>query len=432
MENLKDKSLGKYDVLRKIGKGAMSDVYLGYDPFGERKVAIKVAREEKLRDSQHGARSRKLFFNEAKVAGMLRHPNIIEVHDANVEGDVWYIVMEYVAGGQTLHSFSRPDVLLPIHDVVRIIFKCAKALDHAHRKGIVHRDIKPKNILLTREREVKIGDFGIALLTHLDVTETQVHGHVGSPLYMSPEQMLDGAITNRSDIFSIGVVMYELLTGRHPFAARSLPAIVHQITQIAHTPLREIRPDVPRVLQSILDRALRKDPAKRYQTCMDLVGDLSLVFDEMNLAEEEISNREKFNLIKELRFFREFDVAEIWEVITATSWEEYGAGADIFEAGELDNSFYIIVSGTVVVQKGERVVDSLERGDCFGESGFIAGKVRPVGIVAKTEVTVMKVRTSLIERTSLACQLRFHKVFLNNLVERLSLTSDKMPQSAIS
>ncbi len=425
MENLKDTTLGKYEVLRNIGKGAMSDVYLGYDPFGERKVAIKVAHEDKLRDSQQGARSRKLFFNEAKVAGMLRHPNIIEVYDANVEGDVWYIVMEYVAGKKTLHSFCQPDVLLPIHDVVRIIFKCAKALEHAHRKGVVHRDIKPKNILLSQEREVKIGDFGIALLTHLDVTETQVHGYVGSPLYMSPEQMLEGAITNRSDIFSIGVVMYEMLTGRHPFVARSLPAIIHQITHIPHTPLREVRPDVPRVLQSILDRALRKDPAKRYQSCMDMVGDLSLVFDEMNLPEEEISNREKFNLIKELKFFREFDVAEIWEVITATSWEEYAVGADIFQAGELDNSFYIIVSGTVVVRKGERVVDSLERGDCFGESGFIAGKVRPVSIVAKTEVTVMKVRTSLMERTSLACQLRFHKVFLNNLIERLSVASDQ-------
>jgi serine/threonine protein kinase len=185
---------------------------------------------------------RKLFFNEAKVAGKLRHPNIVGVFDAGVEGDVCYIVMEMIFGGRTLFDHCQPDSLLPIEDVVRVIFKSARALDYAHRQGVIHRDVKPRNILLTEDGEVKLSDFSIALRTQGDATDTQVHGYIGSPLYMSPEQVKDDTITNQTDIFSLGVVMYELLTGRHPFAADNLPAIAHRITEKIPTPLLEMRP----------------------------------------------------------------------------------------------------------------------------------------------------------------------------------------------
>ena len=426
MIDLENKTLGKYEVGREIGRGSMGIVYLGFDHFAARDVAIKVALPESLMDERGGARYRKLFFNEAKVAGKLRHPNIVAVHDAGVEGDVCYIVMEYIAGGRTLHDHCQPDSLLPIEDVVRIVFKCARALDYAHRQGVVHRDIKPRNILLTNDGEVKISDFSIALRTQGDATDTQVHGYIGSPLYMSPEQVKDEHITNQTDIFSMGVVMYELLCGRHPFAADNLPAIAHRITEKSPVPLADMRSDAPSILGHILDRALRKNPAERYKTGLDLAGDLSLVFDHIKLLEEELPGDEKFKLVRDLRFFQDFSEPEIWEVINAATWLDYAPGSEIIVEGELDTSFYIIISGKVIVRKGETRVDVLHEGDCFGEMGFIARKKRSATIVAKTGVTVMNVRPSLIERASLNCQLRFHKVFLAALVERLSQATERI------
>ncbi len=430
MRKLENSTLGKFDVIREIGRGSMGTVYLGHDPFAGRDVAIKVAHPDQLQNNEMGARYRKMFFNEAKVAGRLRHPNIIRVHDAGVDGDICFIVMEYVAGAETLHKHSRPSELLPMEDVVRITFRCARALDYAHRKGVVHRDIKPRNVLLTEEMDVKIGDFSIALIFEPDATDTQVHGYVGSPLYMSPEQVHEAPITNQSDLFSLGVVMYELLCGRHPFHGESLASIVQKITELPHTPIAEMRNDVPPVLAHIVDRCLCKKPTERYKTGLDLAADLSLVFSHIKLLDEQLPGREKFNLVKDLRFFQDFSEPETWEVINASGWHDYEPGSEIITEGEIDNSFYVVVTGDVDVRKGKRVLDTLHQGDCFGEMGFIAGRERTASIVARTEVTAMKVRASLIERASLHCQLRFHKVFLTTLVERLSLATKRMTEGA--
>ncbi len=426
MAKLPQRNIGKYELVRELGRGGMGVVYLGHDPFGGRDVAIKVALPEALQDERQGARYRKMFFNEAKVAGMLRHPNIIQVYDAGVENEISFIVMECVGGNRSLYDHTRPDGLLPIEDVVRLIFKIVRALDYAHRQGVVHRDVKPKNILLTKDQDVKIGDFSVALMTRPDTTETQIHGYIGSPLYMSPEQIREENITHQSDIFSIGTVLYEMLTGRHPFHADSLPAIVHQIQNKVQVPLREVRRDAPEVLAQIINRALKKDPKERYKNGLDLAADLSLVFDHINLFEEGPTGQEKYDLVRNLEFFHDFSDGEIWEVINASSFLEFDSKDRIITEGDIDNSFYVVVSGTVRVVKGGQELDELRPGDCFGEMGFIAGKERTASIVATSSVTVLKVRATLIERVSLNCQLRFHKVFLNTLVQRLSLTTTRM------
>lgn len=179
----------------------MGTVYLGHDPYIDRAVAIKVAHAEQLNDEEGGDRYRKMFFNEAHTAGRLTHPNIIGIYDAGVDGDACYIVMELVEGGETLKKFCRQDNLQPIEKVVETIFKCAKALDYAHKQGVIHRDIKPTNILVTKEDDVKIGDFSIAHLTKLDSTDTMPMGLVGSPRYMSPEQVTEDYITSQMDLF---------------------------------------------------------------------------------------------------------------------------------------------------------------------------------------------------------------------------------------
>jgi serine/threonine protein kinase len=430
MQDLANTTLGKYDVIGEIGRGSMGVVYQGHDPFTGRDVAIKVALPESLLDQRGGARYRKLFFNEAKVAGKLRHPNIVGVFDAGMEDEICYIVMEMISGGRTLFDHCQPESLLPIEDVVRIIFKSARALDYAHRQGVIHRDIKPRNILLTEDDEVKLSDFSIALRTQADATDTQVHGYIGSPLYMSPEQVRDDTITNQTDIFSLGVVMYELLTGRHPFAADNLPAIAHRITEKTHTPLADLRSDAPPILSRILDRALCKQAGQRYKMGLDLAADLSLVYDHIKLLDEQLPGDEKFKLVRDLSFFDDFTEPEVWEIINSSGWLDFTPGSEIIAEGELDTSFYIIISGDVTVYKGDLEVDELHQGDCFGEMGFIARKERSATIIAKTGVTTMNVRPSMIERASLNCQLRFHKVFLSALVARLSQATERLSAGA--
>jgi serine/threonine protein kinase len=422
-------TIGKYELIRPIGDGNMGTVYLARDPFSLQDVAIKIATPKPADDERIARRRRKLFYIEAKAAGMLRHPNIVATIDAGVEDDRRYLVMEYVQGASTLDRFCKPDNLLPIEHVVGTMLKCAIAFDFAHNEGVVHRDIKPKNIMLTQDNEVKICDFGLALITSSDINDTQVMGRLGSPRYMSPEQVSEEMVTNQSDIFSLGVVTYELLTGVSPFKADNISAIARRITREAHKPLTEYRDDIPPALVHIVDRTLKKHPAGRYQTAMDLAGDLSLVHDEIRHTTNQLSSTRQFERVSRLNFFEAFEESEILETVKAGEWQDYKAGDQIIIEGEFDKSFYLLISGKVSVRRADFEVDVLRPGATFGELGFIVNQARTATIVAQDKVTVLKVRSSLIERTSVNCQLRFQKAFLKNLAERYCSTMNFIARS---
>jgi serine/threonine protein kinase len=419
MKGLASQTLGKYELVREIGRGSMGTVYLARDPFSLRDVAMKIADVDPKSNLRIARRRRKLFFNEAKAAGRLRHPNIIATIDAGIEDALRYIVMEYVPGAQTLDLFCIPGNLLPIDRVIGIMLKCAIALDYAHNKGVIHRDIKPKNIMLTQENEVKICDFGIALLTEgEDIDTTQVMGTLGSPRYMSPEQLTNEGVSNQSDIFSLGTVLYELLTGTNPFSARNMADVTQKITREAHQPLKELRDDIPPALMHIVDRTLKKHPAGRYRVAMELAADLNLIYQDIKLSEQELSGKDRLESLKELSFFRGFEEAEIMEVLVGGVWRNYEVGEVIVQEGSEEDGFFVLIEGRVSVRRVGTEIDVLEPGASFGEIIFVYRPEHTATIVAKDSCTVLEVGINHVEHASVSCQLRFHKAFLRNMSSR--------------
>ena len=420
--------IGKYELVERLASGSMGTVYSAHDPFTNRLVAIKLAHPHYAEESDNARKFRKLFFNEAHAAGLLDHPNILRVFDADMDGSACYLVMELIEDAETLEDYCSPDTLLPLREVIGIVYKIAKALDYAHRQGVIHRDIKPSNILLTRDRDIKLADFSVAMITRSDTTQTQFTGVLGSPLYMSPEQFNDETITGRSDIFSLGTLTYQLLTGTHPFNAQSLVAINQKISNDEPPPLSEFRQDLPEELNYAMSRMIKKNPDERYGTGLDLAADLALIFEDLDAVADEDGLREKFGTIKSLGFFKGFSDADIWELIRACTWQTFSPGHSIIREGDMDNSFYIVLSGVIIIEKEGSVVNVLQEGDCFGEMGYLARARRIASAIARTEVSLMKVNDSTIDRAADGTQLRFHKAFVRTLIERLSEATTLLSQ----
>ena len=264
-------TFGRYRILKELGRGAMGVVYLGKDPTIHRFVAIKTMRLDQVDDPDEVKGIKERFFREAESTGRLMHPNIVTIYDAGEEEGVGYIAMERV-DGMTLTSWCRRGNLLPVQRVVEIMAEVAEALDYAHRQGVVHRDIKPANIMVTTNGTVKVMDFGIARITSSKKTQTGTV--MGSPSYMSPEQVSGAKVDGRSDIFSLGVVLFELLTGTAPFEAENVSAVLFKIAHEPHSSVRAVRPELPPGTETIVNRALHKEPLNRYQRARDLAQDL--------------------------------------------------------------------------------------------------------------------------------------------------------------
>ncbi len=409
--------IGKYVIINQVGRGSTGDVYLSHDPYYRRDVAIKVYTAEEDQDAERAKVGRKMFFNEAHMVGMLQHPNIMPIYDAGEEDGSYYVVTEYIQGARTLAAYCRPDNLLRVDDVIEIIYKCAKALHYAHGRGVIHRDIKPSNIMLTIDNDVRIIDFGIALVNDSEVS--RIEGIAGSPSYMSPEQVQSEELTPRSDLYSLGAVMYELLTGYRPFRADNLSKLLHQIVYATPPPIHTYRDDLPEELEQVVMATMQKDPAKRTVTGNVMAADLTRVYKDLRQKYDSLDNQEHFDLLRTLTFFHEFSHAEIWEVLRASDWHDYNDGEDIVKEGEVDDRFYIVVAGKVSVNANGRSIGSMTNGDCFGETSYVRGAKRQASIRADGQVTILRVSSTLMEQVSSACQLRFNKVFLRSLITRL-------------
>jgi CHASE2 domain-containing sensor protein/tRNA A-37 threonylcarbamoyl transferase component Bud32 len=258
-----NKTLGRYIIEEVLGRGAMATVYLGRDPKINRKVAIKsIALAEEFSDDDLEA-AKSQFIREAESAGRLNHPNIITIYDTGEDGNVAYLAMEYFHG-KALNCFTQSDTLLPPKWVFELTARAAEALHYAHGQGVVHRDIKPANLMYdAASDQFKITDFGIARLTDTSRTKTGII--LGTPSYMSPEQLSASAVTGSSDLYSLGITMYQLLTGTTPFRSDSIPKLMDKIMNGQHTPVSSIRNDLPPDIDAVLDKMLAKKPEDRYQ-----------------------------------------------------------------------------------------------------------------------------------------------------------------------
>jgi len=410
-------SIGKYEIIKLAGKGSTGCVYLAHDWFYGRDVAIKLYNMEPIGDADKLVAARKMFLSEAHMVGMLQHPNIMPIYDAGEQHARYYIVTEFVHGARTLAAYCKPDNLLQVDDVVKLIYKCARALHYAHGRGVIHRDIKPSNIMLTVDNDVRIIDFGIALLAGRE--EADLAGIAGSPSYMSPEQVQSVTLTNRADLYSLGTVMYELLTGYRPFRGGDLARLLHQIVYATAPPIHTLRPDIAEDLEAVVVKAMHKNPAERFQTGEEFAAALTRVHQNLRRQSSRIDQQEQFSMLRKLSFFHDFSHEEIWEVLRAGQWKTYISNEEIVAEGEIDDRFYVIVDGAVRVERLGTLVGKLSIGQCFGETSYLSHAKRMASICADGGVTVLKLSATLLEQLSAATQLRFTKAFLRSIISRL-------------
>jgi serine/threonine protein kinase len=422
--------LGKYPILREIGSGATSRVYLARDPFADREVAIKVFLFDSHADPHSERMLHKAFVAEASLAGKLNHPHIVDILDAVVEPDHSYLVMEYVPG-KTLEAHADVSTLLPLNKVVEIIFKCIRALEYAFQHGVIHRDIKPGNILLSQYGETKVGDFGASFQQRLGHETTQITG-IGSPAYMSPEQVRMEALTHQTDIYSLGVTMYRLLTGRLPYQASTQAALTYAILNVVPPSPATLRPDLPPLLDQIVIRAINKDPKERYKSWLDFGKDLSQAFVSLRLAGESISESEKFNKLREFPFFEDFNDVALWEMVRIGSWKSVAAGTPLIREGEEGDSFYLLVDGEVKVTLSGKPLAMLKPGACFGEILYFTERAqrRTTTVTTGSDATVIEFRASALRAATDACQVGFNKGCMRVLVDRLAQTHERITRAA--
>jgi serine/threonine protein kinase len=418
--------IGKYEIIRELGSGATSAVYLALDPFSNQQVALKLFKLDELRDPAQAKAHRKLLLTEASLVGRLSHPHIVKVFDAVMDGDVNYMVMEYVAG-ETLEHYTEVAHLLPFGTVAEIIYKCCKALEYAQYQGVIHRDIKPANILLCGVSDIKISDFGAALV--MNQQSTQVSG-VGSPAFMSPEQVDERSLTHQTDIYSLGVTMFQLLTGKLPFEARNNYSLIYQIMNVEAQPVSTFRPEISSELGAIVQRAMQKDLSLRYQTWDEFARDLVNFFNHNVVTQTEIYDVEKFDILRALEFFRNFSDVELWEVLRLGAWRKVRNGETILREGDHGREFFILGHGVVKVLKQGRLLSTLYKGDCFGEMAHLSERdfMRTTDVVAESDVTLMEINPDVLERATAGCRFQVDHAFLRLLVQRLDGANVRISQ----
>ncbi|TBO29233.1 cyclic nucleotide-binding domain-containing protein [Aquabacterium lacunae] len=426
--------IGKYQILQKLGEGATSEVFLCRDEFFDRTVALKRVRSSMLSDAMDGPIFARFFAAEAALVGRLHHPNVVQIHDAVADPVAPYVVMEYVPG-TTLKQFCRPDALLPLELIVEIGFKLAMALGYVYRQGLIHRDVKPANILAVTDpkglvTDVKITDFGSVL--NLEADATQVH-QVGSLAYMPPEQLEGAVLDSRADMYALGAVLYHLISGKPPFEAGSQAVLMNQIYNVVPVGPSTLRTGVPPAVDEVVLKALAKRPEDRYanwdafgQALSDLIASHKVPRGQL----QGVLDSERFNLLRALDFFNSFGDVELWEVVHRAKWQRFPFGHALYKRGEEGRTFHIIAQGNVEVYRNGKRVALLGAGTSVGEMAYLAPnpelRRHSTDVVVSEPATTISFTPDTMAALSQGCRHHFDEAFIRVLVRRLHAAHERL------
>jgi tRNA A-37 threonylcarbamoyl transferase component Bud32 len=426
--------IGKYQILQRLGEGATSEVFLCRDEFFDRTVALKRVRSSMLSDAMDGPIFARFFAAEAALVGRLQHPNVVQIYDAVADPVAPYVVMEYVPG-TTLKQFCRPDALLPLELIVEIGFKLAMALGYVYRQGLIHRDVKPANILAVTDpkglvTDVKITDFGSVL--NLEADATQVH-QVGSLAYMPPEQLEGAVLDSRADMYALGAVLYHLISGKPPFEAGSQAVLMNQIYNVVPTGPSTLRTGVPPAVDEVVLKALAKRPEDRYpnwdafgQALSDLIASHKVPRGQL----QGVLDSERFNLLRALDFFHSFGDVELWEVVHRAKWQRFPFGHALYKRGEEGRTFHIIAQGNVEVYRNGKRVALLGAGTSVGEMAYLAPnpelRRHSTDVVVSEPATTISFTPETMGALSQGCRHHFDEAFIRVLVRRLHAAHERL------
>jgi len=422
--------VGKYKIIREIGRGATAVVYLAENPYYPEPIALKyISFRDRVKDeAKWNRRLLKLLRAESSVARRLDHPNIIKIYEAVIERDEAYVVMEYFPGG-SLEDYCSYEKMLPVPRATSIVFKVAMALDYAYRQGIIHRDIKPANILVDAEDNVKITDFGLAMNVNKKSAEdsTFIMG-VGSPAYMSPEQIKNYPLNQKTDLYSLGVVLFHLLTGRLPFRAKNPAQLVYKIINTDPPSASALNPDVPEAMDAVIRKSLEKDLYSRYRNGAELAKDLSGIQFKIFNEHDSVPDSSRFSQIRRLSFFTEFEDVEIWEVSRFSTWRIGEPLTQIIREGNTDQRFGILLEGEVELSINGKVVGVLGPGECFGETAYLdkVDHKQVCTIVSRTFVRYLEITPAALALASEECLDHFRERLMTTVVQRLAKASDSL------
>jgi serine/threonine protein kinase len=409
--------LGKFEIKRRLGRGATSHVFQAFDPFRDHDVAIKVLDPSVFEEVESDNMAKTGFMVEASLVGKLDHPHIAKIYDVVAEPKSHYVVMEYVDGG-TLEKYCEAGNLMDVDSAIDVVFKCGKALEYVSQLGLVHRDIKPANILLADATDVKVSDFGAAMSRNVSSSH---HIKVGSPYFMSPEQIEEGTIDFRSDIYSLAVVLYQLLTGKRVFEASSIGALLRQISQTPPDPPSRYVPNLPRRLDEIVMRALEKKPGDRHSSWAKFLDELGATHLVDGQSVSIANATDRFQALRNCKFFKPFPDPALWEVLEVAEFRRVVEDDVLIREGDLGDFFFIVLSGRVRISRKGRLIDVLTAGACVGELSYVLeGKVpRSATCVTMEDGVILKIQDEWLRDASNVCRLLFERVFLKQLSTRL-------------
>ncbi|MGH1537444.1 MAG: serine/threonine-protein kinase [Gammaproteobacteria bacterium] len=410
--------IGKYQLDKIIHQGKYRTIYKAHDPFLDRDVAIKISQYPDNQDGEENSQQlRNSFFLETRAVGKLQHPNIVSVYDAGVGDRQTFIVMEYI-DARSLASIMNAKEEISVSKAIDIIFKCCKALEYAHSKNVVHRDIKPANILITEDGNVKIVDFGIAKVRN--EIDTFSSGLFGSPLYMAPEQIEEQEVGPSTDLYALGVVLYELLTGAKTFEADNVHTHMYKILNEKPRTLASYGVEHAEKIQPVIDQALEKKSEQRYPAAADFAAAIRSVDIALRYEEAEIIKRVNTDQAGMLGFFKDFSQKQLSEFVDLATWLRITNEETILSAGEIDQTFYVIVGGKAIVYKSNEPVKTLAEGDCFGELGLLRNENSSTSVMANTDMLLMKLTTTDLDKMSTELQAQFYKAVAHSMVKRLA------------